>query len=182
MSSFILFLITKMSSDFFNDVIKRNEIFFSQIIIISNNPFLVFYKIYLSLFFLSMFLRLLLMICLFELGTNLTIKDSSSQYNSVTDIDLLSNTNNQNIYSKNTQIHIKLNDIIFISTLSIFFFTIFICLYCQRSLINFIFKLSSKAKNNNSQINEHVTILHRTPPWNNLSSNCLTVPQQFYHH
>jgi hypothetical protein len=69
-----------------------------------------------------MFLRLLLMICLFELGTNLTIKDSSFHYNSVTGIDLLSNTNSQNIYSKTTQIHIKLNNIIFMSTLSIFFF------------------------------------------------------------
>jgi len=122
-----------------------------------------------------MLFRLLLVICLFGIITNLIIKDYSFRFNIKNDTFLLSNRN-----IKNEQMHIKLPDIIFISIIILLFIILLICLYYQLPIVNFIFTRCSKTKNNDDDINEHIIILHRISPLKNITSMYLTVPQPSY--
>jgi hypothetical protein len=129
-----------------------------------------------------MLFRLILLICLFEYISNLIIPNNSFQYNRILDNSLLPNKNIPKIYLKKGQMHVKWHDIIFISVLILSALTLLLCLYYQRFLIHFIFTLCSKTKNNNDAVNEHVTILHQTPPLTTAPSMYLTVPEPSYFH
>jgi hypothetical protein len=122
----------------------------------------------------------MLFINLFGFICNLTIKDFSFQYGRATDYLSLSYKNIHNTIPQNQQKPIDRYDILFISILIFFFFILLICLYYQRSFINFLFTLCPKTKNKNNNVDEHVTILHRTHPLKNIKSIYLTVPQSSY--
>jgi hypothetical protein len=128
-----------------------------------------------------MLFRLIFLINLFGFISNLTLKDFSYQYaGRATDYFSLSYKNIQNTFAQNEQKPIDGYDILFISILIFFFIMLLICLYYQRSFINFLFTLCPKTKNNNND--EHVIILHQTPPLKNFKSIYLTVPQSSYIH
>lgn len=87
---------------------------------------------------------------------------------------------NQNNSFKNNSIHINWQDILFISSIILLFILLIICLYFQRSVINFLFNLFSKPDNNDRDMNEHAMILHRVRSLKNVNPMYLTVPQSPY--
>jgi len=127
-----------------------------------------------------MLFRLMLFINLFGFISNFTIKDFPFQYGRATDYLSLSYKNLHNNFAQNQQKSIDRYDILFISILIFFFLMLLICLYYQRSFINYLFTLCPKTKKNANHVDEHVTILHRTPPLENVKSIYLTVPQSSY--
>jgi hypothetical protein len=144
--------------------------------------FLLAKSLFISFFYLVMLFRLIFLINLFGFISNLTIKDLSYQYGRATDYFSLSYKNIQNTFAQNEQKPVDRYDILFISILIFFFIMLLICLYYQRPFINFLFTLCPKTKNNNNDVDEHVTILHQTPPLKNVKSMYLTVPQSSYIH
>ncbi len=107
-----------------------------------------------------MFLRLLLFITLFRFIITLTIRDYSSHYKKLTDYSPLLHKNTQYISVNHKQLRINWYDILFNPILIFVFLPLLICLYYQRSFVNFIFILFTKRKINNVDTNEHVIILH----------------------
>jgi hypothetical protein len=125
----------------------------------------------------------IIFIFLSGINGNKILKDNFNYRNGGIGIFLFYNKNksNENLKTNSTSVIIW-HDIIFILTLIIIFSIFVICLCFQRLLINYLVNLWSKIKSNNHDINEHVTILHQTPPSNNFSSIYLTVPQNTHHY
>ena len=99
-----------------------------------------------------MFFRLFLLIGLVGFISNFTMRNSS---------------NTQSISVTNEHIRSKWDDIIFMFILILFIIMLLTCLYFQQTLVNFMFTVYSKSKNNNETIAEQVTILHQTSPLKN---------------
>jgi len=129
-----------------------------------------------------MLLHLILLINLFGFISNLTIKDFSFQYGRAIDYFSLSYRNIHNTFAQNEQKPIDRYNILLISFLICFFLIPLMCLYFQRSFINYLFLLCPETKNSDNDVDEHVTVLHRTPPLENVKSIYLTVPHSTYIH
>jgi predicted membrane protein len=100
-----------------------------------------------------------------------------------TGIFLLLNTNESDPSLKISSPYLTFYGILFIFILMTLFAILVISFYYRSLLLNYIFKIWSKMKTNNDNINEHVTVLHQTPTLNKSSSNYLTVPQtNYYYH
>lgn len=121
-----------------------------------------------------MFFRLLLLINIFGLVNTLSITEYLFRSEIVDDPSSSSSTD------PNNQLIIHWQDILFIILIISLFILLIICLYFQRTVINFIFNFFSKPDENDLTMNENDIILQRISSLKNVNTRYLTVPQPAY--